>query len=72
MSKPTPSKFARLRTTFGCLLMFGVVTGCGAEPQISCSEVNGIAPVCGFSNPEDLAVVPGGEYLLVSEMGPFM
>lgn len=76
MWKPIPSNFAQPRTAFRCWLVFGIacgmVTGCGAEPQISCSEVNGITPVCGFSNPEDLAVVPGGEYLLVSEMGPFM
>jgi len=39
---------------------------------ITCEESNGIAPVCGFRNPEDLAVVPGGDFLLVSEMGAFM
>ncbi|MGI9325756.1 MAG: SMP-30/gluconolactonase/LRE family protein [Pseudomonadales bacterium] len=40
--------------------------------QIACAEVNGIRPVCGFTNPEDLVVVPGGKLLLVSEMGAFM
>lgn len=40
----------------------------GAE----CSAENGMTPVCGFRNPEDLAVVPGGEMLLVSEMGAFL
>jgi sugar lactone lactonase YvrE len=39
---------------------------------IACDEVNGIRPACGFKNPEDLAVVPGGELLLVSEMGTFL
>ncbi len=39
---------------------------------IACDEASGITPICGFVNPEDLAVVPGGEMLLVSEMGIFM
>ena len=38
----------------------------------ACTEQNGMRPVCGFRNPEDLVVVPGGEFLLVSEMGPFL
>ena len=38
----------------------------------SCAAANGIHPVCGFMNPEDLAVLPGGEKLLVSEMAAFM
>ncbi len=42
------------------------------SPIPACEESNGIRPVCGFSNPEDLVVVPGGEYLLVSEMGTFL
>lgn len=39
---------------------------------VACDEVDGIRPVCGFTNPEDLVVVPGGDFLLVSEMGAFM
>jgi sugar lactone lactonase YvrE len=39
---------------------------------VACDAVGGIRPVCGFRNPEDLVVVPGGEALLVSEMAPFM
>lgn len=39
---------------------------------IACDAAAGVTPVCGFHNPEDLAVVPGGEFLLVSEMGAFM
>lgn len=43
------------------------------EPAVpACTESNGIRPVCGFRNPEDLVVVPGGEFLLVSEMGTFL
>jgi hypothetical protein len=43
-----------------------------ASIDSACEEVANIAPVCGFHNPEDLAVVPGGEFLLVSEMGAFL
>ncbi len=32
----------------------------------------GFYRTAGFKNPEDLAVIPGGEFLLVSEMGAFM
>jgi sugar lactone lactonase YvrE len=35
---------------------------------VHCEAERGIQPVCGFQNPEDLAVV-GGETLLISEMG---
>jgi hypothetical protein len=38
----------------------------------ACEEKNRIRPVCGFKNPEDLAVVPGGDLLLVSEMAAFL
>ena len=37
-----------------------------------CVAANTLRPACGFMNPEDLAVVPGGEKLLVSEMAWFM
>lgn len=44
----------------------------GLEAAVSCDAAAGIVPLCGFRNPEDLAVVPGGDFLLVSEMGAFM
>ncbi len=40
--------------------------------EISCDDLAGISSFCGFKNPEDLAVIPGGDFLLVSEMGAFM
>jgi len=43
-----------------------------ATAEVACDEVNGIRPACGFKNPEDLAVVPGGDLLLVSGMGTFL
>ena len=42
------------------------------QGEVSCDELAGISSYCGFKNPEDLAVIPGGEFLLVSEMGAFM
>jgi len=49
------------------------VVATSPEPAIPpCEESNGIRTVCGFRNPEDLVVVPGGEFLLVSEMGTFL
>lgn len=49
-----------------------VVERDAAVTEIACEEVGSIKPICGFHNPEDLAVVPGGNFLLVSEMGAFM
>ena len=43
-----------------------------AQGEVSCGELAGISSFCGFKNPEDLAVIPGGDFLLVSEMGAFM
>lgn len=42
-----------------------------AEP-FPCNGTEAMQVVCGFKNPEDLAVIPGGHHLLVSEMGAFM
>lgn len=35
--------------------------------RLACEEQAGILPICGVRNPEDLALVPGEEFLLVSE-----
>lgn len=40
--------------------------------SVSCDPAAGMTVYCGFENPEDLALVPGGEKLLVSEMGEFI
>lgn len=40
--------------------------------SISCEPLHGMTPYCGFKNPEDLVIIPGGKKLLVSEMGEFM
>lgn len=71
-------------TCIAALLLSACTVGSGpsatvsstAEPtanaQIDCSSAAGIKPACGFRNPEDLVVLPGGDWLLVSEMGPFL
>jgi hypothetical protein len=44
---------------------------CGGTPEaiLGCEDAPGIHPTCGFQNPEDLALLPGGGALLVSEFG---
>ncbi len=44
----------------------------GEVEPIPCVGTEAMQVVCGFKNPEDLAVIPGGHHLLVSEMGAFM
>jgi hypothetical protein len=38
---------------------------------VDCSAGGGLTPYCGFRNPEDLALMPDRQALLVSEMGEF-
>ncbi len=38
---------------------------------VSCEPVGRSEPICGFRNPEDLAPLPGGRALIVSEYGDF-
>jgi len=47
----------------------GAVAACrGDAPRLtSCEPAAGIVPICGFSNPEDLVAVPGGDWLIVSQ-----
>lgn len=41
---------------------------CSAPPAIEgCRPADGITPVCGFENPEDLVLAPGGSWLLASQ-----
>jgi hypothetical protein len=46
--------------------------GCGAGPGAiaGCEPADGVTPVCGFSNPEDFALAPGGAWLIVSQFPP--
>lgn len=55
----------------GSVLFLLVLAGCGESipPITDCVAAAGMTPDCRFQNPEDLAVVPGGGRLLVSQMG---
>ncbi len=46
-----------------------VALGCAGDlPHLqSCEAADGLVPVCGFQNPEDLAVAPDGAWLIVSQ-----
>ena len=47
-----------------------VALACGrAEPVLSCDAVGPATPICGFTNPEDLELLPDGSGLVVSEFG---
>jgi hypothetical protein len=63
-----------------CVALLALVSSCGdsktedtllADQGIQCDEMMDITPFCGYKNPEDLALIPGTEKLLVSEMGEF-
>lgn len=47
-----------------------VSAGCASSPPIeSCDPIGNATPLCGFQNPEDLALLPDGRHVLVSEYG---
>ena len=47
-----------------------LAVGCGGTPAVTTCETSGaIEPVCTFQNPEDLALLPDGRTLLVSQFG---
>jgi hypothetical protein len=49
-----------------------VLAGCGVPAGTlvtDCVDQGKLHPVCGLQSPEDIAVVPGGDYLLLSELG---
>lgn len=53
------------------LLLAAVLAGCGqpTPPVSGCVPVDGMEPTCGFSHPEDMALMPDGRTLLISQMG---
>ena len=58
------------RIAFLAALALGL-SGC-AEPRapiIDCTPSKDARPVCGFQNPEDLALLPSGRSLVISQMG---
>jgi len=52
----------------GALLTSLALVACGGgDPILACDPMNGITPICGFHNPEDMVVDPSGRWLIVSE-----
>lgn len=51
------------------LVGLGVACAPALEPITSCEAVDGARPICGLQNPEDLAVLPGGRALIISQFG---
>ena len=54
------------------LLLVGsaaIALACGGGPGAitGCDPADGLTPVCGFQNPEDLAPLPGGNWVAVSQ-----
>ena len=47
------------------------VAGCTGDPATitDCVASDGVTPICGFQNPEDLAALPGGSWIAVSQYG---
>jgi hypothetical protein len=56
---------------FSGLVVFIFLMGCESDvtPIIDCEPGDGLIPVCGFQNPEDLAQVPGSDWIIVSQFG---
>ncbi len=58
-----------------CVLTFGVaiiLSACSVPEGTlitDCVDQGNLHPVCGLQSPEDIAIVPGGDYLLLSELG---
>jgi hypothetical protein len=50
-------------------ILFTASLAAAADPLTGCEPKDNQRPVCTFSNPEDLAPLPGGAALLVSEYG---
>lgn len=52
-----------------------VIAGAGilfypsVEPITACEPVGGATPLCGWQNPEDMAALPDGRHVIVSEYG---
>ena len=66
------SSGSRVRAWVGAAAVpvLGLGAGCSLEVPVltACEAADGVQPVCGFQNPEDLAALPGGNWLAVSQM----
>jgi hypothetical protein len=65
------STIDRSASSLAGLGMFLVVSllACRGEPPVieGCAVAGGVSPLCGFLNPEDLALLPGGAWIVVSQ-----
>jgi hypothetical protein len=54
--------------------MSACLSACGGSPgQITdCEPRDGVTPICGFQNPEDLAAIPGSDWVIVSQGPPVL
>lgn len=60
-----------LRNEFWLLvLMIGSLAGCATAPPNlpACTQANSPNSICGLMNPEDIGLVPGGNWMIVSQM----
>jgi len=64
------SRWRWLRAGFAAFL-WGAATACApSHPQVvECRDTEQIRALCGFQNPEDLALLPGGQEVVVSQFG---
>lgn len=62
-----------LSVVFSCALMACATTAPQSHPSAvtNCQPFENTQPICKFSNPEDLALVPGSSVLIVSEFGDY-
>ena len=61
------NRYRGLLIAWAILFMGGC--GSGSPPITDCDPGFGMTPDCRFQNPEDMAVSPDGERLIVSQMG---
>ncbi len=56
----------------GLLLLPLGLASCRGDPELiaDCEPHGGVTPICGFSNPEDLALVSDGAWLIASQRPP--
>lgn len=53
-----------------CLILFVSLSACsGGDPILTCEDDGNAHPICGFQNPEDLALLDDGQTVVVSQYG---
>ena len=58
-----------MRIVVALVFVLGVAAcSSSVTPVLGCNAADGIEPICGFGNPEDIVAVPPGDWLLVSQM----